>query len=185
MNKKELIEMGVPEALVEQVIVAHGKDIEATKAKYAPLEEANKSLSEQLTKATETVDSFKAMDIDGIKKAADDYKAEAEKTRVEAEDRLYQMQFEHALDNTLKYVGARNPRTVMALLDYDKLDLAADGTITGLEDQLVDVATDNPFLFETPENTPRIVSGGANHSVIGDAAVAAARKAAGLDNKKE
>jgi hypothetical protein len=184
MNKKELLELGVPENVIEQVIVMHGKDIENTKTKYEPLQSANEALTEQLTKAQETIEGFKAMDVDAIKKAADDYQAEAKQAREEADLRIYEMQFNHALTDTLKEVGARNPATVMALLDYDKLDLDNEGNITGLEDQLLNIVGENPFLFEPSEDSPEIITGTRNHSVVGDAAVNAARKAANLPIKE-
>jgi hypothetical protein len=181
MNKKELIALGVSEELADQVIVEHGKDIESIKRENVMYHEQVETLQEQLTKANQTVESFNKMDIDSIKATAEQYKIEAEQTREEAEARLYQMQFDHQLSDTLRAVGARNPVTVMALLDYEKLGLAEDGeTIIGLEEQVLQVAEQNPFLFDTSEETPEIVTGSHNHSVIGDTTVEAARKAAGL-----
>lgn len=182
MNKKELIALGVPEELADQVIVEHGKDIETIKHENEAYHQQVTDLENQLTKANETVESFKQMDVESIKQTAEQYKAEAEETRAEAEERLYQMQFDHRLTDTLRAVGAKNPLTVMALLDYERLGLAEDGeTILGLEDQVLAVAEENPFLFDTDEEAPpRIVAGSQNHSVIGDLTVEAARKAAGL-----
>jgi hypothetical protein len=142
-------------------------------------------LKGQLGDATTAIDGFKGLDVEGIKHAADEWKEKAEQAQREGEERIFQMQFEHSLENELLVAGARNTRSVMALLDFEKLDLNDDGTIKGLSEQLAGVVQENPFLFdleeeESEEDNPQIVTGSNKHSVIGDPIVIAARKAAGL-----
>ena len=61
------------------------------------------------------------MDIDGIKKAADDWKHKAEQAEAKAD--IETMQFDFALNDALTAAKARNTRTVKALLDMDVLGL--------------------------------------------------------------
>lgn len=188
MNKKQLMELGVLEDQADQIIIMHGRDIESTKAEKARVEAEAEALKAQLEAAGNTIESFKAMNIEGVKAEAERYKTEAENAKANAEVEMYQLTFEHSLDKALAAAQARNPVTVMALLDYDKLDLNIDETggtlVTGLEEQLAAIQTANPFLFASAEDEPRIVVGAQNHSVIGDAVVEAARKAAGLAPKE-
>lgn len=58
--------MGLTDEQISGIMKENGKDVEAAKARFADYD----SLKEQLSKASQTIDGFKAMDIDGIKKAA-------------------------------------------------------------------------------------------------------------------
>ena len=80
-----------------------------------------KGLSEQLAAANQQIEEFRGMDIDGIKKAADDWKHKAEQAKAKAD--IEAMQLDFALNDALTAAKARNTRTVKALLDMDVLGL--------------------------------------------------------------
>ena len=84
MNKKDLTELGIAEDIAEKIIVMHGKDIEKHKTALETAQAEGKSVKDQLAEASKQIEAFKGMDIDGIKKAADDWKAKAEKAAAEA-----------------------------------------------------------------------------------------------------
>ena len=82
-----------------------------------------KGLSEQLAAANQQIEEFRGMDIDGIKKAADDWKHKAEQAEAKAKADIEAMQFDFALNDALTAAKARNTRAVKALLDMDVLGL--------------------------------------------------------------
>jgi len=185
MNKEDLKKLGITdEEVIKQIIVLHGKDIESHKAEVAQAGSQMTALQGQLTAANQTIEGFKKMDVDGIKKAADEWKAKAEQAQAEAQKQISGLKFEHALSGALSSAKARNQKAVRALLDAEAMKLGEDGQIIGLKEQLEKIRTDNDFLFEpeTPaEKPPRIVSGGGDKkTVVSDSVVDAARKAAGL-----
>lgn len=196
MNKKDLYELGIDEEIAQQIIVLHGKDIENHKSELETRKSELEALSKQLEEANKTIESFKAMDIDAIKAAADEWKSKAEQAQQEAEQKVKAVQFEHALQDRLRAEKARNIKAVRALLDMDKIKLSEDGTILeGLDDQLTAVKSENEFLFDSekePEedkeeedeesNLPTIVKKTANDGILADTVIAAARGAAGLPN---
>ena len=55
----------------------------------------------------------------------------------------------------LTAMGAKNARLAAKAIDYGKLDLAEDGTVTGLEEQLTALTKSDPYLFSGPETHRR------------------------------
>jgi predicted nucleic acid-binding Zn-ribbon protein len=180
MNKKQLVELGLTEELADQIVVLHGKDIESHKTKLVTAQAELDGVKAQLAEAGTAIEGFKKLDVDGIKKAADEWKAQAEKAQKDAAAQISSLKFDHALEGALTGAKARNAKAVKALLQTDVLKLQEDGSIFGLEGQLETIKKDNDYLFESDTTQPKIVLGGQNKSVLSDAVVDAARKAAGL-----
>ena len=199
MNKEDLKKFGVEdEAVQKKIIVAHGKDIE----KFKGLNEKAKvdadtakveieGLQKQVKEAGVTIDGFKNMDVEGVKKSAEEWKLKAEqaatdakasvdKIRSDGEKQVSDLKFGHAVNGALLKARAKNPKAVRALLIEENLKLNDDGSLLGLDEQLTKIKTDNDYLFETDDKTPRIVKSTKTGGVIGDAMVDAAREAAGL-----
>jgi len=181
MNKKDLIALGVSEEIAEQIVVLHGKDIETHKTKLVTAQTDTETLKTQLEAANVAIESFKKLDVAGIQKAADEWKAKAEQTAADAVAQTEKMKFDYALDAALAEAKAKNAKAVRALLEADKLKLSEDGSaIDGLEPQLEKIKSENDYLFDQEKETPKIVLGGNNQPVLGDTVINAARKAAGL-----
>jgi len=181
MKKDDLVKLGIEdEELVKQIIILHGKDIEAIKASNEAASTELESLRAQLAEAGQTIEGFKQLDVDGIKAAADEWKSKAEQAKEEADRAISTMRFESALEKSLSAAKPKNMKAVRALLELDSLQMSEDGSIEGLDDQLEAIKSENEFLFESDEPRPRIVTGGQSRTVISDLTVDAARKAAGL-----
>lgn len=182
MNKDDLKKLGLTdEAVIEQIIILHGKDIEKHKTGLTTAQAEADGLKKQLTDANAAIEGFKKLDIDGVRKSADEWKTKAEQAQAEAQKQVAGLKFDHALDGALTGARAKNSKAVRALLDLNNLKLnEADGSIIGLDDQLKKVKESNDYLFDSDTPTPKIVTGGNNKSVITDSVVLAARKAAGL-----
>ncbi|MCK5219820.1 phage scaffolding protein [bacterium] len=189
MNKKELAELGIEDEDVQKAVLKlHGLGIEKFKGDVKTLTEDKESLTTQITKAGEQIEAFKKLDVEGIQKAADDYKAQAEKAeadKLEVEEARVSDQakvvYDKSLDAGLNKAGAKNLKSVKALLNNDELKISEDGSsIAGLEVQLESIAKENEFLFASEETTPKIVKGGKNQSILKDSVVQAAREAAGV-----
>jgi len=180
MKREDLIKLGVAEDVVDKIMAAHGKDIEDHKSKLATAQTELDNLKSQLKDAGEAIEGFKKLDIDGVKKSADEWKAKAEQAEKDAQAQVAQLKFEHALDGALTGAKAKNAKAVKALLQADALKLNEDGSILGLKEQLEKIKSEADYLFESDAPTPKVVAGGNNKSVITDPMILAARKAAGL-----
>jgi hypothetical protein len=191
MKREDLTKLGITdEKVIDAIMALHGKDVEVHTSKVTTLEAENTGLKEQVKKAGETIEGFKKLDVDGIKKAAEDYRAAAEKAKTDAEAQIAALKFDHAVEGALTGAKAKNPKAVRALLDLEGLKVGDDGKIVGVsdkvvsfEDRLKKVQTENDFLFEGDEKTPKIVSGGGSQTVITDAFSTALRQGAGLSKE--
>ncbi len=182
MNKEDLKKLGIEdEDLIQKVLIEHGKGIEKFKSDLAAKQQELDGVTSQLTEASKQIESFKGMDIEGVKKSADEWKAKAEQAAHDAQSQVSKLKFDHALESALTGAKAKNPVAVRALLKETDLKLAEDGSIIGLTEQLEKVKTDNDYLFESEEANPQIVTGGKKTTTNLDPIVFAARKAAGLE----
>lgn len=181
MKREDLEKIeGLSKEAIDTIMALHGSDIEGHKAKLSAVNTEVDGLKKQLTEAGVTIESFKKLDVDGIKAAADEWKAKAEAAQTEATNQVAQLRFDYALDGALSGAKAKNAKAVRALLSTNDLKLGEDGSIVGLKDQLEKIKSENDYLFESDTPTPKIVAGGQSKSVLSDPMIFAARKAAGL-----
>lgn len=151
MKREFLEELKIEKDLIDKIMAENGKDIEAEKQKITAKQTELDGLKTQLKDANTQIESFKGMDIEGIKKAADDWKVKAETAQTEAQKQITQLQFDYALETELSKAGARNPKTIKALLKMDSLK-NVDGDIIGLKEQLEKLKTDEAYLFVEDTN---------------------------------
>lgn len=185
MKREDLIKLGIAEDMVDKIMALHGADIEGHKSRLTAAQTELEGLKTQLGEANRQIEAFRGMDVDGIRRAADEWKAKAEQAQADAQKQLDDLRFNHALDGALAAAKAKNAKAVRALLNPDGLKLDGDGNLVGLNEQLEKIKTENGYLFEDDQPTPRIVSGGQPKTVIGDPVILAARRAAGLSTEGE
>ena len=183
MKTEELKELGIEdEELIKQIFALHGRSVERIKTEAATYKAASDTAQQQLLEATNMINSFKEMDIEGIKATSEKWESEAKRIAEEAETKLQTQKFDHTLENALRDAKAKNVRAVRALLDTEKLKIAEDESIEGLEDQLNEVRSKNDYLFEDETPQPKIVAKSSSRGAgLTDAVLSSVRKAAGLD----
>ena len=167
MKTEFLKSLNLSQEVIDKIMSENGKDIavEQKKAEKVIQERDSyklkaESLETQVNDANTEIQKFKDMDIDGIKKAADDWKETAEKAKADADKQISQMKFDYALSAALTGAKAKNTKAVKALLDMDGLKFNDnDGKIVGLDEQLAQIKTDNDYLFESDEPAPEFVKG--------------------------
>lgn len=183
MKREDLKKIeGLTDEMIDKIMQLHGQSVESQKSKLTTAETELSSLKKQLEEANQQIESFKGMNIDQIKAAAEEWKAKAEQAQNDAQAQIQQLKFEHALDQALTGAKARNPKAVRALLQMDALKLnEADGSIVGLKEQLEKLQSEADYLFESDQPAPKIVAGGGNPNPSSISTFeAAARRGAGL-----
>lgn len=165
MKTEFLKSLNLSQEVIDKIMAENGKDIavEQKKAEKVIQERDSyklkaESLETQVNDANTEIQKFKDMDIDRIKKAADDWKETAEKAKADADKQISQMKFDYALSAALTGAKAKNAKAVKALLDMDGLKFN-DGKIVGLDEQLAQIKADNDYLFESDEPAPEFVKG--------------------------
>jgi len=134
---------------IDGIMAENGKDIEATKGKYVDYD----ALKTQLTEANTTIEGFKKLDIEGIKKAADDWKTKAEKAEADAAAKIAEMQFDGLLSSTVTAVKGKNAKAIRALLDVDTLKTSKNQE-ADIKAALEGLKKENAYLFEAEQVPP-------------------------------
>ena len=165
MKTEFLKSLNLSQEVIDKIMAENGKDIAAEQKKAEKVIQERdsyklraESLETQVNDANTEIQKFKDMDIDGIKKAADDWKETAEKAKADADKQISQMKFDYVLSAALTGAKAKNAKAVKALLDMDGLKFN-DGKIVGLDEQLAQIKADNDYLFESDEPAPEFVKG--------------------------
>ena len=127
------------------------------KAKHEAVQTELSSLREQLKTANETIEGFKKLDVDGMKKAVKDWQDKYNADTAALQEKLALQQKESQIDMSLMGLKAKNLKAARALLDLNQIGLK-DGKLTGLEEQLDTLVKENPFLFG--EQNPPAPAGG-------------------------
>lgn len=190
MKREDLKKLELADDVIDKIMVLHGADEQAHQTKVGTLETENAGFKKQITEANTAIEGFKKLDVDGIKKAADEWKAKAEAAQAEAEKQIAGLKFDHALDAALAAAKVKNIKAARALLNLEGLKLGDDGAIVGTDEtkglakQLEAIKASDDYLFEGEGRAPQIVAGGNGKSILGDPATDAMRKAAGLPATK-
>ena len=147
MTEKQLQELGLSEEQIPKVLELKGKAIATFETENTTLTAKLEGLTTQLADANKQIETFGKMDFEGMKKAADDYKAAAKKSQEDADAKIAAMQFDYALERELTGAKARDPKVVTPLLKRDALKYA-DGSISGLKEQLEELTKSHDYLFD-------------------------------------
>jgi Phage minor structural protein GP20 len=184
MKREELEALGLTKEQIDPIMALNGRDIEKHKTAAETVKAELDAAKAQLVEANTAIEGFKKLDIDGIKKAADEWKLKAETAETAAKQQVETLRFDHALEQALAGAKVKDPVSVKANLKTDLLKLAEDGNISGLGEQLGKLKTEKAFLFEDDKPAPQIIAGGQTQTTVSDPLWASMLKGAGLTEPK-
>lgn len=159
MTREELLALGLTEEQITELFKINGKDVEKAKGDLESKETELASTKKQLKEANKEIESFKEMDVEAIKKAADDYKAKYEQTKKDADAQIEALKVEHTIEGALK--GAKNIKAAKALLDVEALK-GSKNIDKDMETAISALKESDPYLFEeaSPTGTGGSLGGG-------------------------
>lgn len=159
MKTDFLKDLGIEQEIIDKIMAENGKDIESAKKPFADYD----GIKTQLTEANKTIEGFKAMDIDGIKAAADEWKAKAEKAEQEAAAKIADMEFNSLLDTAITGAKGKNAKALRGLLDIDTLK-ASKNQSEDIKAALDALKESDGYLFDT--DTPPQYAGGTGSAPV-------------------
>ncbi|WP_066454566.1 phage scaffolding protein [Anaerotruncus rubiinfantis] len=162
MKTEELLALGLTEEQVTKVLTINSKDIEKFKNTNDSMKTELAGLHDQLKTANETIEGFKKLDVDGIKKAAQEWKDKHAADTAALTEKLKQQSRDAAIRLAVAHENVHDDALTVAALDLNKITVADDGTITGLSDQLTALRESKPFLFKTGEMKHEYTPNGGN-----------------------
>jgi membrane protein involved in colicin uptake len=186
MKREDLKAMGLTDEQIDKIMAENGKDIEKYKSESETLKATNEQQKTQLEEANKQIESFKGMDIEGIKKAADDYKTkfeEAEKNHKAELDKITYDATAEKFINSLKPKDDLSKKAILAEFKAKEFKLEGESFVGGKE-WVEQFKKDNATHFLDGDGNVTTVSSGGGHGdpLAGDVDkfVAAAMKGAGI-----
>ena len=165
MKTEFLKNLGLEQDAINQIMAEYGKSV----AKYqtdantiATLKETEKTLREQLGEANKQIEDFKGMDIEAIKKSADEWKKKAEEADKNAAQRIAEFEHDSLLREKLGNVKFTSEYAKKGVFDEIKGKglTIENGQILGFDDALSAIREAQPTAFE-PDVPPPAFSTGA------------------------
>lgn len=164
---------------LDKIMDLHSADVGAHKNSVSTLTTERDQLKAQLEEANKQIQSYKDMDVDGIKKSAADWEAKHAADTKALQDKLdaanYGFGVERAVSG-LKFSSTAARNQFVADLTAKKLPLQ-EGKLLGLDDYVKSYKEQDPGAFapDGTEKTPVAVKGGGGGPTLsGDAALRAA-----------
>lgn len=151
MKKEDLTAMGLTEEQAKAVMGSLDGDF-VTKARFNEVNAENKALRQSVAERDGQLEALKKAggDQEALKKQIEALQQQNAAQQKAYEGQLAQLRLDGALDAALTAAGARNSRAAKALLDMGRVRLEADGTLTGLEEQLKALKKSDGYLFAAP-----------------------------------
>ncbi len=156
-------EQELPKEVIDAILDENGRDIEVAKKPFADYND----LKTRLEEADKTIEGFKGMDIDAIRKEADDWKAKAEQAKEDADAKVAEVEFNSRLTAAITGAKGKNAKAVMALLDLEALKTSKNQE-ADINAALEGLKKDSGYLFEEPQTPPPYAGGTGTHKLLGE-----------------
>lgn len=143
MKREYLEKLGLDKETIDKIMAENGKDIETEKSKVTAKEQELETVRDNLSKANETIKSYKGMNIDDIQKSADDWKTKYEGM----EQQLTKVKNNARLEKEIAGFNTIDSDVLLKLINQEDL-VYKDDKILGLEDQIVKIKEGKPYLFK-------------------------------------
>lgn len=156
-------EQELPKEVIDAILDENGRDIEAARKPFADYDD----LKARLEEADKTIEGFKGMDIDAIRKEADDWKAKAEQAKEDADAKVAEVEFNSRLTAAITGAKGKNAKAVMALLDLEALKTSKNQE-ADINAALEGLKKDSGYLFEEPQTPPPYAGGTGTHKLLGE-----------------
>lgn len=144
MTLEYLISLGVAEEVAKKIVAEWEKAVgeqqtdEQLEAKITQLEADIQERDSQLKELQEYEGG-----LEGLKSKLEELETD--------NSNLKEKQFNTAVEDYLKGVGAKNTGVVLKLLDRESITLTDDGQLEGIEEQVKTLKEENGYLFEDTE----------------------------------
>ena len=150
MKRETLKEHGLTDEQIDFVMAENGKDINALNEKVNGLTSERDGLQQQITE--------RDTQLNGLKKSAkDNDELQDQIKQLQEANKSAQQKYQNDLaaqtksfkiEGALRDAKARNVKAVLSLIDTDKVEVAKDGSLSGLTDQIDAVKKSDGYLFD-------------------------------------
>lgn len=156
----------LPKEVIDAILEENNSDIEAVKSEFADYE----AVKAQLAEAGKTIEGFKGMDIDAIRKEAEDWKAKAEQAERAAAEKLAAVQFDHLLNSAITGAKGRSANAILGELGKETLATlrASKNQEADIKSALEALRQKSGYLFESTQTPPPYAAGTGTHKLLSE-----------------
>ena len=135
--------------VIDMIMAENGKDIEAEKAKFADYD----TLKSQLEQANTTINSYKDMDIEGIKQSAADWEQKYNQAIEDGKKKIAERDFNDKVKAAITTAKGKNAKAIEALLDMESLR-GSNNQDADIKAAIEACQKENEYLFGDTQNPP-------------------------------
>ena len=163
MKKEDLMQIeGMTEELATKIAEQSAEELKGyvPKTRFDEVNDAKKNAEALVKERDKQLEEVKKStgDNEELKKQIETLQEANKAAKTEYEASIKKMQIDNAVQTALKDAGAKNTTALIALLkDMDKAELADDGTVKGLAEQIQELQKSESYLFNIkaePQNKP-------------------------------
>lgn len=167
MKRKFLEDLGLEKEMIDKIIDENSADIgkakgelETIKEKLSTTEKELETTKKLVTERDTQLETLKnsSGDIESLKKQIETLQAD-NKAKDEAHAaEIKELKVNAAVDAAITNAKGRNAKAIKALLNLENAELAEDGTVKGLSEQLNALikAEDSKFMFDVDTKKPTV-----------------------------
>ncbi|MBR6793347.1 MAG: phage scaffolding protein [Clostridia bacterium] len=133
----------LPDAIIQAILDEHGKGIEREKAKYVDYD----TIKAQLETAKTTIQGYKELDIEGIKKSAADWELKYNTAVETHKQQMADLAFDGILKDAISEHNGRNATAIRALLNVDELKKSKNQA-ADIKSAIETLKKESGYLFE-------------------------------------
>ena len=158
MKRDDLKEHGLSEEQINFVMAQNGKDVNALNDKINGLTSERDGLQKQIDDRDEQLTTLKksAKDNEELQGQIKQLQEDNKTAKQNYQDQLAKQNKSFKIEGALRDAKAKNIKTVLPLIDTEKVSVNDDGSLNGLSEQLDAVKKDNSFLFEADQSKPNV-----------------------------
>lgn len=161
--KREFLEgLGLEKEAIDKIMAENGSDIEKQKQETVKVSEELSGIKAQLEDANKAIKGFEDLDVEGIKKAAQDWESKYKTDTETLKKQIDQKDYEHAAEaylNGFKFTSDLAKKAV--LLEFREKEFKLeDGKFLGADDYMTQLKESNPAAFDGDKPAlPKIITG--------------------------
>ena len=174
--KREFLEgLGIEKENIDKIMAENGKDIEGIRSNLSTKEQELADAKKLLEDANNKIEGFKDLDVDAIKKEAQEYKEAFEKAEREGKEKLEALQYETELEkymNSHAFASERIKNSIYNDMKNKGFKLE-DGKFLGADDYIKQLQEKEPesFMVKQEKSVPRFTkpnNGGTGQPITKD-----------------
>lgn len=163
--KREFIKNLLPDIsdeVLDKIMTEAGKDVESHKQTISTLTTERDGLKDQLEEANKSIQSYKDMDIDGIKAKASEWETKYKTDTKALEDKLTAQSYGYAVEKAaadINFSSNGAKKAFLSDLTDKKLKLTEEGKLEGFNDFLEEYKKNDPTAFGKEGGKPFVAGG--------------------------